>query len=1050
MSFIHGAVNRKRVFLFGLILLIVFGFSTYTAMPKEAFPEVKIPFMITTVTQTGISPEDGERLIAKPLEKEFKGIDGLKHIDARCYEGYCNVVLEFEVGLDSEKSLRQTKDAVDKARPFMPKDIDEPTIREINTAEFPIAIVNIYGAAPEKTLIKVAEDLQDLIEALPGVLEADLGGKRKEQVEILIDPAKVDSYKFAISSIASQIGVSNVLIPAGNIETEHGSFPIKVPGLIETVGDILELPIKVAGDAVIKLFDVAQVRRNFENASQYVRMNKRPSLSLEVKKKVGANTIQIVRDVRQTINQARAYIPGNVVVTITNDASKNIVDNLTDLQNNVISAMLLVVVCVMLMLGVRTGLLVGFSIPVSFLLGILFLHFFGIGINMVVLFGLILAVGMLVDGAIVITEYADKKMTDGAHRAKAYAEASGRMAIPVISSTATTLMAFAPLVFWPGIMGEFMRYLPITVICILTASLIVALICVPILGAMIGKKGAVGQEEEREIIAIEHGDFSSLKGYMKKYHDMLDFALRRPVKIFFGVIGILIMSFILYGKFGVGIELFPDSEPDFVNINVHARGNLSIDEKSKLIGQVEDRVSELPYFKNVYSRSGAKSRRATEDVVGYIQVELKDWQERPKAKAIMSEMGRLLEDVSGVIIEIGEERKGPVSGKPIELEISAIADDPKLIAEGYKYVAGAMEKIGGFRNVDNTMPLPGIQWELVINKAQAAKFGIGVSQIGSIVQMMTRGSKVSSYMPADLDEEIDIVVRFPERFRALDQIDNLYVVTPSGASVPLSTFVKIVPGPKVNMIQRIDSRRIVRVSADVDEGTFAAKKIAEIKAHAAKTPPPKDVRLKFRGQEEDSRENSDFISRAFMIAVFMMFLTMLLQFNSFYSTGIIMFSIVLSTIGVILGLIATRDPFSITMTGLAVVSLAGIVINNNIILIDAFDEIKQKVADPVDALKRTGLQRLRPVYLTTITTMLGLLPMALKLNIDFTNADITVGAPSMGMWAAFSRSMIFGLGFSTVLTLVLTPCMILMGIRMKAGIKDWWRKRKAGRAAIRP
>jgi multidrug efflux pump len=305
-------------------------------------------------------------------------------------------------------------------------------------------------------------------------------------------------------------------------------------------------------------------------------------------------------------------------------------------------------------------------------------------------------------------------------------------------------------------------------------------------------------------------------------------------------------------------------------------------------------------------------------------------------------------------------------------------------------------------------------------------------------------------MPSDLDEEIDILVRFPERFRALDMLENLYVVTGANVSVPLSTFVKIVPGHKVNMIQRIDGRRIVRVSADVEEGIFAAQKIAELKAYAAKNPPPKDVHLKFRGQDEDSRENSDFISRAFMVAVFMMFLTMLLQFNSFYSTFVIMFSIVLSTIGVVLGLILTRDPFSITMSGLALVSLAGIVINNNIILIDAYDEIKAKVADPVDALKRTGLQRLRPVYLTTITTMLGLLPMALKLNIDFTNADITVGAPSMGMWAAFSRSMIFGLGFSTVLTLVLTPCMLLMGLRMKTWLKAWWKSRKERHTTPQP
>lgn len=1041
MSIVKMAIGKTRLFIFTLFLCTVGGLMTYNSLPKESFPDINIPMVITRVTYTGISPEDGERLIAKPLEKEFKTIEGLKTMDSKCYEGYCTVFLEFNVGMPSKELLQEAKDAVDLAKQFMPKDIDEPVVNEINTSEFAVAIVNIYGHAPEKTLMKLAEDLQDTLEAIPGVLEADLGGQRTEQIEISINPAKLDAYKLSISSVAASLGSSNILIPAGNIETERGSFPIKVPGLIEDLDDVLDLPIKVEGDAVIKLLDIAEVKRNFENATEYVRMNKQASLSLEIKKRSGGNTINTIAMVEKVLEEVRETIPANIIVKLTNNTAITIQNELTDLTNSVISAMILVIICVVLMLGVRIGLLVGFSIPISFLIGILFLGGIGVGINTIVLFGLILAIGMLVDGAIVITEYADKKMTEGMDKVEAYTQASSRMAIPVIASTATTLLAFTPLLFWPGIVGEIMKYLPLTVICVLTASLLVALLFIPILGAIFGKISFKTEEDKAQILAAETGHFDRLKGYMKTYYKILNWCLQRPWKIFIVVIVTLVVSFTIFGKFGVGTEFFPESEPDLININVHARGNLSIDEKALFVQEVEELIFELPYFKDVYSRSGAKSTNAAEDVIGYIQVELKDWQIRPRANIIIEEMQEKLKNISGVVTEISEEQKGPVSGKPIEIEISGTNDDQKIIDEGYKYIQKAMSDVGGFENIENTLPLPGIQWEMNINKAQAAKFGVNISSIGSIVQMMTRGSKVSSYMPSDSDEEIDIVVRFPLEFRALEMIDNLYVVTGSGNSVPLSTFVDIVPEPKVNMVQRIDGKRILRVSADVEEGIYAAEKVTALRKWQATNPVPNGVTIEFKGQDEDSKESTTFIIGALIAAVALMGYILLAQFNSFYATFIILFSIILSTIGVVLGLVIMRDPFSVVMTGLAIVSLAGIVVNNNIILIDAYNEIKGHTKDPIEALLKTGLQRLRPVYLTTITTMLGLVPMALRLNVDFINADITIGAPSMDMWSAFSKSMIFGLAFATALTLIATPCMILIGVRTGEAFTAWKEKR---------
>ena len=1041
MSFMRVAVKRSRIFVFTLVLLTVSGLMTYLRMSKESFPDVTVPMIFTTVNYVGISPEDGERLIAKPLEKEFKTLSGLKQIDSKCYEGYCRVKLDFIAGYDIDKGLRETKDAVDNAKANMPSGIEEPIIKEINTSEFAIAIVNIYGTAPEKTLMNIADELQDVFESIPGVLEAEVGGERDERVEILIDPAKLNAYKLSVSDLGQFFAGSNMLIPAGNIETSRGAFPVKVPGLIENVEDVLNLPIKVSNDAVIKLSDVAEIRRTFADATQYVRMNNQPSFSIEIKKRSGANTINTVAMVKRALEEAKGTLPSNVIVKLTNNSADRIKDNLVDLQNNVISSMFLVIVCVVLMLGIRTGLLVGFSIPVSFFIGILLLGFMGVTINMVVLFGLILAVGMLVDGAIVVTEYADKRMQEGVDKIDAYAEASGRMALSIIASTVTTLIAFAPLLLWPGIIGEFIKYLPLTVICVLSASLVVALVFIPVLGAMFGKAGVVSEQSKEALIATETGHYENLTGYMKVYYNILHWALLRPWKIIVGIILALFVSFFIYAKFGVGVEFFPDSEPDFLKVNVHARGNLSIDEKTEFIRQVETRLSKMKYFKNIYSRTGAKSYNSAEDVIGYVQVELLDWQTRPRAVKIIKEMEDKLSDVSGVILEVAKEDKGPKSGKPIEIEISANSDNQKLLENGFAYMDKAMDAIGGFANTENTLPLPGIQWEMRINKAQAAKFGVSIASIGSIVQMMTRGANVSTYRPDDSDDELDIVVRFPKKFRALDMIDNLYVVTALGKSVPISTFVDIVPSHKVNLVQRIDGRRVLRILTNVEVGYFAAERVAKLKEYIKKNPLPKGIRVKFRGEDEDSKESSSFIGFAFLAAVFMMGFVLLLQFNSFYSTFMILFSILLSTIGVVLGLTITRDPFSIVMTGLAIVSLAGVVVNNNIVLIDAYDEIKDKVSDPFDAIVRTGLQRLRPVYLTTVTTILGLVPMAMKLNIDFINAKVTFGAPSMDMWSAFSKSMIFGLGFATILTLIVTPCMLLVGVRMRSRIRNWWKQK---------
>lgn len=1035
MHFIDKLFEKSKTVISLLVLLLITGFYTYVNIPKESFPDVNVPYIFTIVTYRGISPEDGERLIAKPIESKLKTLDNVKTMSTNCFEGGCQTILEFNAGFDSEIALQEVKDEVDAAKVELPQGADEPIVNEFDFSEFPILIINVTGQAPERTLLNISKKLESEIEAIPTVLDVEIAGKREEQVEVVINPIKVDAYKLSYAETGGFIARSNTLVAAGNLDTGKGKFGIKVPGLIETITDIMNLPMKVYKDSVITLSDIAKIRRNFKDPEDFARIQGEKALILKVKKRAGTNLIKTVESALQIVEQAKKLLKekgvseNSVKIIPTQNQAEFVEQRILDLQNSVISAVLLVMVVIVIALGIRTGLLVGLAIPGSFLLGILFLNYAGLTINMIVLFALILAVGMLVDGAIVVTEYADRKMSEGVDKKDAYSEASRRMAMPVISSTATTLAAFMPLAFWPGMMGEFMKFFPITLIATLSASLIMALIFIPTLGAIYGKPGAVDEHEYEQLIAAEEGKFDKLYGYTKKYANILKWALKRPWKIFYSSIGTMILVIFLYGIFGAGVEFFPESEPDFLMINVRARGNLSLVQQDEIIKNIENQILDYPHFKpTIFTNTGAASENAPRDTIGYIQMELKNWQDRPKAKKIIKELKNKINSKPGVFIEIKQPEEGPVRGKPISIEVSSF-DNEKLEA-GIKYVREALETVGGFVDIEDTRPLPKIEWEIKVNRSQAAKFGVDIASIGQMVQMLTRGVKFSSYRPDDTDEEVDIMIRYPKEYRNLDQLRILKVLTPAG-SIPISNFVTITPGSKTSNITRIDGKRVMTVESEVEEGVLVNEKLQALKKYYKKNPPPEDINIQLKGQSEDQKETGSFLLKAFLIAIFVMAIILVTQFNSFYSTFLILFAVILSIIGVLIGLMILQKPFGLVMSGIAVVSLAGIVVNNNIVLIDTYDQLKNNVKNPFDAIMRTGVQRLRPVMLTTITTILGLLPMMLMLNLDFVNREITIGSPSMAWWSELATSIIAGLTFATILTLIVTPCMLLIGAKSK-------------------
>lgn len=1036
-GFLKGCFDRSRTVLLILLLVLITGASSYLTIPKEAQPDVTIPYVYVSMRHEGISPEDAERMLVRPMEQELRGLDGLKEMSATSYEGGANVMLEFEAGQEIDPILNDVREKVDIAKAELPTETEEPIVSEVNLALMPVIVLSLAGDIPERQLLRVAKDLRDELEGLPEVLEVEIGGDREEVVELVVDAGLLQTYQLSLEEIALAAQRNNILVAAGNLDNGSGRIAMKVPGLFETPEDVLNLPIRTVGDTVIRTRDIATVRPTFKDPNGYSRVNGTPALTLYVKKRVGENVIATVEKVRARAAEVERTWPPSLKVSFSQDQSVYIRDMLRDLQNNVLSAIILVMVVVVASLGIRSGLLVGLAIPGSFLAGMLTLNMMGLTINIVVLFSLILAVGMLVDGAIVVVELADRKMNEGLPRNRAYLIASQRMALPIISSTATTLAAFLPLLFWPGIVGEFMKFLPITLIATLSASLLMALVFVPTLGAIWGKPGPASAETMRSLAAAEGGDLTELGGFTGWYVRFLRGCTRHPAKI----LGAVVLSFVavqlIYSHIGKGVEFFPEVEPDFATVIVRMRGNLSIDELDAKVRLVEERILEVDGIKTVAGRSGIKFQGdgVTEDTHGLIQLEFDDWRARLPAKHILREIEERTSDLAGVVIEIQEMEAGPPTGKDIQIEVSSYR--PQLLEPAVERIVERLKEVEGLKDVSDSRPVEGVEWQVRVDRAQASRFGANIALVGSYVQFITNGLLLGTYRPDGADDEVDIRARFPEHQRSLDQIGQLRLQTAHG-TVPITNFITWEPAAQVGQINRVDGKRSYTVSANVTGEALPDDKVQELREWEAELELPEGLSIRFRGQDEEQQKSMVFLSQAFVVAIFIMAIILVTQFNSFFQAFLVLTAVIFSTIGVFIGLLLTGQPFGVVMNGVGVISLAGIVVNNNIVLIDTFDYHRRSGADVLEAVLRTGAQRLRPVLLTTVTTILGLLPMVMRLNIDLIGRDVTYNAPSTQWWAQLSTSVAFGLLFATFLTLVLTPSLLVMGDNISKWVRARW------------
>jgi multidrug efflux pump len=1039
--FIRKAMEQNRAVLLSLAALLLGGIVVYVNMPKEFEPDIEIPLVNVRLMHIGIAPEDAERLLVRPVEQEVRTLEGIKQLSSLAYQDGANITIEFEAGRDTDAALADVRARVDAAKSKLPADTEEPVVTEFRFQQMqPILTLNVVGTAPERQLVQLARDLKDRIELVPGILEVSVAGAREEVLEVTIDPARLESYGLAQSEVLQLFQRNNRIIAAGTLQGSQGRFPVKVPAVFERAEDVLDLPIRTDGDRVVRFRDVASVRRAFKDAETFARINGEPAIALEVVQRAGANVLAAARGVKTLVAAAQRDWPPGARVVVSQDRSLDIVDQFEELQSHIVAAVLLVVILILGSLGVRNAALVAVSIPGSFLVGILVLAALGLSMNMITMFALIISVGIVVDGAIIVVEFADRKLAEGATPKEAYAQAAERMFWPVVCSIGTTLIAFAPLAFWPGQTGKMMFYMPVTLMAVLAASIVMALLFVPVMGSVFGRPQAADTPTRQNLAIAENGDLERLTGLTAAYYRLVRRALAHPGRVAVGVLLVTFAIFALFGRFNHGVEFFPKVDPPFVTIDVRARGDLSAEEKDGLVREVERRLTGLPDVKYLYAKTGSSGSGTStndSDLIGTVRLILVHWRDREQEiDALVAEARRRLRDLPGVVADVRRIAMGPERGKPIEIEVSARS--PSELAPAVAKLRAALEAIPGVVNVVDNRPLPGIEWKLDVDRALAAQFGADVALVGSAVQLVTTGVKVGEYRPDDAEDELDIRVRLPYGDRTLEQLDSMRIATNQGL-VPTSTFVRRSAQQKVGSISKTDLRPTLKLEADVAAGTLADDVVRRVQQGLPALGLDAYTTVQFRGSAQNQQESQAFLTVALLLALALVGVILVMEFNSISQTLLILTAVLFATAGVLLGYLIMQRPFGLVMGGIGLITLAGIVVNNNIVLIDTYNILRGEGLSAYDAIVRTCVQRVRPVLLTKITIMLALMPLVFAVNVDVIRREVTVGGPSAQWWAQLSTAVVAGAAFATLLTLLFTPSLILLQSRLG----ERWRARRA-------
>ncbi len=1020
---ISNAAIRQRSTVFALMFIsIVVGIYSYVTLPRESNPDITIPYVLVVTAYEGVASSDIESLVTLPIERKLKGLKEVKEIRSVSAEGSSMITIEFNPDVEIDDAMQWVRDKVDQAKGDLPGDLEnDPSILEVNLSEFPVLMVAVSGEVGETALKAVAEELEERVEEIPGVLDVVLTGGRERQVRVEFDPDRLAAYRLSFSEILAAIQRENVNIPGGSIDIGQGKYLLRIPGEFTDPSQIDNLVMVTREGKPIYYKDVAAVDFTFEDRVSYARLGGAESVTLAIKKRVGENIIAVADQVFALLEGAKHVLPPGVTLSVTLNQSKDIRRMVSELENNILTGLILVVAALFLFLGFRNSLFVAMAIPFSMLLSFIVIQALGITLNMVVLFSLILALGMLVDNAIVIVENIYRHMQEGKGRVAAAREAAGEVGWPVISSTLTTLCAFFPMTFWPGLMGEFMKFLPLTLIITLSASLFVALVINPVACASFMKLDDKAQKSEGDETAVVRG-----------YRLLLEKALDHRWKVVAGAAALLVGISILYAVLGHGVELFPDTEPNRAFVEIKAPEGTSLDASNAIAKRVEEIAAGEPDIKFVIGEVGVAPSgeeggdNGGQTHMGKVSLEFVDRAERHEnTNRVLERIRKTMAGFSGAEIKVEKEENGPPTGAPVSIEISG--ERVEVLEMLVTRARELIRDVSGLVDLKDDFSKAKPEIRVVVDREKASLLGLSTSEISNMVKAAISGTKLGTYRHGQ--DEYDIIVRFPQRRRqSFADIENLLIPTPQGAQVPLSTIARLELGTGFGSIRHLDQDRVVTISANT-EGRGSNEVLKDVQQLLAQMELPSGYRVNFAGEQEEQQKASAFLGKAFIAAIFLISLVLVTQFNSFSQTLIVMTSVVLSLTGVFLGLMITATPFGIIMTGIGVISLAGVVVNNAIVLIDYINQLRRQGLELRDALVRAGVVRFRPVMLTAMTTILGLMPMAIGVSFDFRSFTWEIGGESAEWWGPMAVAVIFGLAFATILTLIVVPVLYSLAAR---------------------
>ncbi len=1027
--------NRTTVYVLAVAIFIVGAYS-YMALPRESAPDVTIPYVIVSTSYSGVSPADMESSVTIKIENKLKSLRDAKKITSTSSEGFSQIAIEFEPTIDIDTALQKVRDKVDQAKGDIPQEADDPGVREVNISDWPIMMINIAGDLDLVRLKEIADDMKDDIESVSGVLEVNVLGAEEREIRIEVDPDRLSAYRVPVGQLLALVESENVNVSGGSVDTPEAKYTLRVPGEFTDPREIETLVVLTQDGKPIYLTDIAKITDTFKDKTSYSRISGQQCVTISVKKRAGENAIIIIDKIKGIIAAWDKKFPPGVSAEISQDESKIIKDMVHDLENNMICGFILVAAVIFLTMGWRNAIFVALAIPTSMLITFTILSALGITLNFVVLFALILALGMLVDNAIVIVENIYRHMQEGYGRVRAARLGASEVAWPITTSTLTTVAAFLPLLFWPDIVGEFMGYLPKTVIIVLLASLFVGLVVNPaVCSTFMRVKGTADFEARRR------------GAFLGFYERIVTVALANRAITIACLVFALIAVLALYGRYGMGVVFFPEADPSRAFVNIKAPEGTSLDKVNEITLEVERKLLGMGNIKRVVANVGSGGGGGSFGGGGgglntaQISIDFVDFADRIEPSMLTSKKIRdSIADIAGAEVTVEKEQNGPPTGAPVSIEISG--EDFDTLALLRTEVKDRIKMIPGLVDLRDDYEQARPELRFVVDRNRAKLLGLDTNQIGFFLKTAVLGTKVGTYRQGN--DEYDITLRLPldERDEP-EKVTRLYVPTLSGEMIPVSSLVTVKYSGGLGAITRVKQKRVITVEGNNEEGFLPDAILAQCRERLAGLPLPPGYAITYAGQDEDMQKSQAFLSKAFVVALLLIASVLVAQFDSVVEMLIIMASVVFSLIGVFGGLLITKHPFGVIMTGIGTISLAGVVVNNAIVLLDYVERLRNMGLSCFDALVRAGVTRLRPVLLTAITTILGLVPMAIGVSYDFINMRWVMRSESSQWWSQMAVAVIFGLAVATLLTLVVVPVMYSAIDSFKTRVGAPWKPKAA-------